>query len=326
MIGSTLSHFRITAKLGEGGMGEVYRAEDTRLGREVAIKVLPQSLVADPDRVTRFEREARALASLSHPNIAALFEVGREGGVQFLVMELAAGETLAARISRGPLPVGEALPIALQIAEALEAAHDQGIVHRDLKPANVMVGAEGRVKVLDFGLAKALEPGSGTAGAADLAHSPTLTYQATEAGVLMGTAAYMSPEQARGRPADGRSDAWAFGLVLLEMLTGRQVFAGETLSDTLAAVLRGEPELRDLPRDVPPAVRRLVARCLRKEPRRRLQAIGDARWCSKTRWPGSPRMPTRSRSGRPGRAAGGRSCRGRSRRWPSRSRSGPSPG
>jgi eukaryotic-like serine/threonine-protein kinase len=243
----------------------------------VAIKVLPQSLVADPDRVARFEREARALASLAHPNVAALFEVGRQDGVRFLVMELAPGETLAARISRGPLPVREALPIALQIAEALEAAHDHGIVHRDLKPANVMVGAEERVKVLDFGLAKALEPGSGTAGAADLAHSPTLTAGATVGGVLLGTAGYMSPEQARGRPADRRSDVWAFGVVLLEMLTGRSAFAGETLSDTLAAVLRGEPDLAALPPGVPAVVRRLLARCLRKEPRRRLQAIGDAR-------------------------------------------------
>jgi eukaryotic-like serine/threonine-protein kinase len=274
MIGSTLSHFRITAQLGAGGMGEVYRAEDSALGREVAIKVLPAAFTADPERLARFEREARTLASLSHPNIAAIHEVGREDGTHFLVMELARGETLAERLARGPIPVGEALPIALQIAEALEAAHERGIVHRDLKPANVMVDAEGRVKVLDFGLAKALGA-DGEGGAPDLAHSPTLTYQATRAGVLLGTAAYMSPEQAKGRPADKRSDIWAFGIVLWEMLTGKPLFPGETLPEVLAAVLGRDIDLGALPGDVPRPIRRALLGCLARDPQGRWRSAGD---------------------------------------------------
>jgi eukaryotic-like serine/threonine-protein kinase len=277
VIGTTLAHFRITAKLGEGGMGEVWRATDTRLGREVAVKVLPERFVAEPERLARFEREARLLAALSHPNVAAIHEVGAHGALHFLVMELAPGETLAERIARGPLPLAEALPIALQVAEALEAAHERGIVHRDLKPANVMVDGEGRVKVLDFGLARALEPEPGSAAAAQLAHSPTMTYQSTAAGLLLGTAAYMSPEQAAGRPADRRADIWAFGALLFEMLAGRPIFGGDSVSHLLAAVLRDEPAWTQLPRQLPPGLRRLLERCLRKEPRRRLQSMGDAR-------------------------------------------------
>ena len=277
MIGTTLSHFRITAKLGEGGMGEVWRAEDTKLGREVAVKVLPERFTAEPERLARFQREARVLAAFSHANIAQIHEVGAEGERTFLVMELAAGETLADRIARGPVPPGEAVPIALQIAEALEAAHERGIVHRDLKPANVKVDAEGRVKVLDFGLARALDPEPGSDAAQSVANSPTLTLGATVAGMLMGTAAYMSPEQAAGRPADRRADVWAFGVVLMEMLLGRQVFAGESVSHVLAGVLKDEPPWEELPAGLSPRLLRLLGRCLRKKPRERLQAMGDAR-------------------------------------------------
>ncbi|HVS01733.1 MAG TPA: protein kinase, partial [Thermoanaerobaculia bacterium] len=277
MIGTRLAHFEITAKLGEGGMGEVWRAQDTRLGRQVAIKVLPERFVADPDRLARFEREARVLASLSHRNVAGIHEVGEEAGRHYLVMELVEGETLAERIARGRLPPEEALPIALAIAEALEAAHARGIVHRDLKPANVKIEPGGRVKVLDFGLAKALEPAPGTPGATGLAHSPTLTYQATQAGVLMGTAAYMSPEQARGQESDRRVDIWALGVVLFEMLTGRMAFPGDTISDTLASVLKTETDWKQLPPEVHPEIRRLLERCLEKDPDRRLHDIADAR-------------------------------------------------
>jgi Tol biopolymer transport system component/tRNA A-37 threonylcarbamoyl transferase component Bud32 len=277
MIDTTLGHFRITAKLGEGGMGEVWRAEDTRLGREVAIKVLPERFVADPERLARFEREARVLASLSHPHVAGIFEVGEAGDVHYLVMELVEGETLAERIARGALPAHEALPVALQIAEALEAAHARGIVHRDLKPANVKVDPAGRVKVLDFGLAKAMEPEPGSASASVLAHSPTLTRQATQAGVLMGTAAYMSPEQARGLAVDRRSDIWAFGVLLYEMLTGRLAFQGDTVSDTLASVLKTDTEWALLPPGLHPELRRLMERCLEKDRDRRLHDVADAR-------------------------------------------------
>ena len=276
MIGAELAHFRITAKLGAGGMGEVYRAEDSRLGRDVAIKVLPPAFVADPERLARFVREARTLAALSHPNIASIYEVGREDGTHFLVMELAPGQTLADRIARGPLPAAEALPIALQIAEALAAAHERGIVHRDLKPGNVMVDEQGRVKVLDFGLAKALGTG-GDGASAELTHSPTLTLQETRAGVLLGTAAYMSPEQARGLPADRRADVWAFGVVLWEMFTGERLFEGETVSDVLAAVLRADIDCARLEPVAPPGICKLIRRCLARDPRQRLQDIGDAR-------------------------------------------------
>jgi Tol biopolymer transport system component len=309
VIGAVLSHFRVAAKLGEGGMGAVYRAEDTKLGREVALKILPEAVASDPERLARFEREARMLAALNHPAIAAIHsfesaemrvegglstdlgrelttDLGREGGgqgagrrartVHFLVMELAAGETLAERIARGPVPVEEAVPIARQIAEALEAAHARGIVHRDLKPANVKVDARGAVKVLDFGLAKALV-GERSEGERDLTHSPTLTGYPTAGGVLLGTAAYMSPEQARGLPVDVEADVWAFGCVVYEMLAGERPFTGATTTDVLAAVLRAEPDLERLPKEIPSALRRLLARTFEKDPRHRLQGIGEAR-------------------------------------------------
>ncbi|NIV26329.1 MAG: protein kinase, partial [Gammaproteobacteria bacterium] len=290
MIGDTLAHYRVTASLGAGGMGEVWRAEDTRLGREVALKVLPEEFAEDAERLARFEREAKVLASLNHPNIAHLYGLetatpasdesgtgtGTGAGTEeltFLVMELVEGEGLDEVIARGPIPVEEALPIAIQIAEALEAAHDAGIVHRDLKPANVKIRPDGTVKVLDFGLAKAWEEGEGT----DLSLSPTLTRHATAAGVILGTAAYMSPEQARGKPVDRRADIWSFGVVLWEMLTGRQLFDGDTVTDVLAAVLTREPDLDMLPDATPRTVRRLLERCLRQDPKVRLQAIGEAR-------------------------------------------------
>jgi Tol biopolymer transport system component len=280
MIGTTLSHFKITAKLGEGGMGEVYRAEDTKLGREVAIKVLPELFAQDAERMARFSREAQVLASLNHPNIAAIYQVEHDGDRHFLVMELVEGETLAEKIKRGRIPLDEAMSIALQIAEALEAAHDRGVVHRDLKPANINFTESGKIKVLDFGLAKALESGAGIDSSPSnpsLSLSPTLTAQMTGAGVLLGTAAYMSPEQARGESADRRADIWAFGVVVMEMLTGQTVYAGKTVSDTLAGILAREPEWEALPADVPRVVRNLLDRCLQKEISDRLQAIGEAR-------------------------------------------------
>jgi len=277
MIGQTLSNFKITAKLGEGGMGEVYRAEDTKLGREVAIKVLPEAVAADPERLARFEREARVLAALEHTNIAAIYGLEEAEGRQLLVMQLVEGEDLSVRIGRGALTVDEAIPIALQIANALEAAHEKGIVHRDLKPANVMLGPDGSVKVLDFGLAKALEEEGPGGAAPGLTQSPTLTARMTQAGVLLGTAGYMSPEQARGQEADKRSDIWAFGVVLMEMLTGETVYRGDTVSDTLASVLAREPEWEDLPAETPTYIRRLLGRCLEKEVRNRLRDIGEAR-------------------------------------------------
>ena len=277
MIGQELSHFRIAAKLGEGGMGAVYRAEDTKLGREVAIKVLPEEFTANQDRLARFEREARALAALNHPNIAGIYEVGEaETGLHYLVMELAEGEDLAARLSRGSIPTDEALPLALQMAGALEAAHDKGIVHRDLKPSNLMVSPEGQVKVLDFGLAKAWQDDAAATGT-NLTHSPTLTAQMTVAGVILGTAAYMSPEQARGQEADQRSDIWSFGAVLYEMLVGRGLFAESTMTDTLAAVLRADIDWDELPDETPPAVQRLLRRSLERDPKQRLHSVADAR-------------------------------------------------
>jgi serine/threonine-protein kinase len=258
------------AKVGDGGMGEVWRATDTKLGRDVAIKILPEALAADPDRMTRFEREAKVLASLNHPNIAAIYGVEDRA----LVMELVDGPTLAERVAQGPIPLEEALPIARQIAEALEYAHERNIVHRDLKPANIKVTPEGRVKVLDFGLAKAMTAET-TVG--DPHSSPTLTMRSTQMGVLRGTAAYMGPEQAKGKTVDKRADIWAFGVVLIEMLTGRRLYGGETLSDTLAAVLLKEPELDGLPGDTPTDIRRLLRRCLVKDAQQRLRDIGDAR-------------------------------------------------
>jgi serine/threonine-protein kinase len=258
-------------------MGEVYRARDGKLDRDVALKVLPEEFFEDKDRVARFEREAKALAALNHPGIAAVHSFEAVDGRHILVMELVEGEGLDARIARGSIPLEEALPIARQIAEALEAAHERGIVHRDLKPANVMVTPDGRVKLLDFGLAKAFELDPGSASSPQVTHSPTLTARATAAGVILGTAAYMSPEQARGRAVDRRADIWAFGAVLFEMLTGRRVFEGETASDVLAAVLRQEVDFSQLPSDTPAGVARLLRRCLARDPRTRLHDAGDVR-------------------------------------------------
>jgi serine/threonine-protein kinase len=281
MIGQSLSHFEITDKLGEGGMGAVYRARDGKLGREVALKVLPEDFTADAERLARFEREAQVLAALNHPNVAAIYEIGqttRDDGAElhFLVMELAEGEDLSLHLARGPVGLETALPIALQIAQGLEVAHTSGIVHRDLKPANIMIGSNRSVKVLDFGLAKAFaqDPSSGPGS---LSMSPTLTAQMTQAGTLLGTAAYMSPEQARGENADQRADVWAFGTVLMEMLTGQKVFPGKTVSDSLAGILAREPEWDALPSDLPAPIRHLLERCLEKETSDRLQAIGEAR-------------------------------------------------
>jgi serine/threonine-protein kinase len=265
----SIAHYRITAKLGEGGMGAVYRATDTKLHRDVAVKVLPDTFAADPDRLVRFTREAQVLASLNHPNIAAIYGVEERA----LILEMVDGATLADRIALGPIPLEEALPIARQIAEALEYAHEHGVVHRDLKPANIKITPQGRVKVLDFGLAKAL---TSEAAAANPAASPTLTMRATVAGVIMGTAAYMAPEQARGAAVDKRADIWAFGVVLHEMLTGRSAFAGQTISDTLAAVLRADLDWSALPATTPPAIRRLLRRCLEREHKRRLPDIAVA--------------------------------------------------
>jgi Tol biopolymer transport system component/predicted Ser/Thr protein kinase len=279
MIGSSFSHFRVTSKLGEGGMGEVWQAEDTKLGRNVALKVLPEEFAREPERLARFEREARVLASLSHTNIAGIHGLEEADGKRFLVMELIDGETLAERVQRGQMPVEEAVRVALQIAEAVESAHEKGVIHRDLKPANVKITTEGQVKVLDFGLAKALapEPLSGEGAVQDLSMSPTLTQAMTGMGVLLGTAGYMSPEQARGKPVDRRADIWAFGCILYEMLTGKRLFEGETATDVIGAVVHKEPDLEELSPRVPKRIRKLMERCLQKEASRRLQSIGDAR-------------------------------------------------
>ena len=270
--GTRLGAYEIRSTLGAGGMGEVYRALDGRLNREVAIKVLLPSVADDPDRLARFSREAQVLASLNHPNIAHIHGLEEADGVRALVMELVEGPTLADRIARGPIPVDEAVLIAKQIAEGLEAAHEQGIIHRDLKPANIKVRADSTVKLLDFGLAKAIETTSGSGATA--MNSPTIP--ATEAGVIMGTAAYMSPEQARGAVVDRRADIWAFGCVLYEMLTGRTAFARDSMTDTLAAITRDEPDAAALS-TLPPAIAALVQRCLKKSARERLRDIGEAR-------------------------------------------------
>jgi hypothetical protein len=270
--------YEITGHLGSGGMGEVYRARDTKLGREVAIKVMPDELARDAERLARFEREARVLAALNHGNIATLYGAETEAGAGFLVMELVEGETLADRIERGALPVGEALPLFLQIAEGLEAAHARGVIHRDLKPANLKINLEGVAKILDFGLAKALAPEPAAAsGDAALSASPTLTLQATRRGEILGTAAYMSPEQARGLESDPRADVWGFGCCLYEALTGRRPFSGEDAAQTLASVLKDEPDWSALPAELPANVAVLLRRCLEKSRRSRLQSIADAR-------------------------------------------------
>ncbi len=272
--GTMLNHYTILAVLGKGGMGEVWRARDTKLGREVAIKTLPAEFARDPERIARFEREAKLLASLNHPNIAAIYGFEEDKGTHFLVMELVEGGTLAERLHRGAIPVEECLKLALQITEALEAAHERPIVHRDLKPANTKITPEGRVKVLDFGLAKAF---AGEQADVSLSNSPTLSMAATQQGVILGTAAYMSPEQARGETVDKRADIWAFGCVLFEMLTGRAAFSGKTVSDILAGVLRADPEWKALPPALHPRIRFLLERCLEKEARDRYQGIADAR-------------------------------------------------
>jgi serine/threonine-protein kinase len=277
--GDSLAHYRVVASLGAGGMGEVWRATDTRLHREVAVKVLPDSVAGDAERLARFEREAHLLAQLNHPNIAGIYGLEEAGGVHALVMELVEGPTLAERLELGALPLDDALDVARQIAEALEEAHEKGIVHRDLKPQNVKIAPGGRVKVLDFGLAKALDPMTASgSSASQLAHSPTLTLGgATQMGLILGTAAYMAPEQAAGGNADRRADVWAFGVVLYEMLAGRRLFEGETVSHVLAGVLKDQPDWSALPGDLPAPIRELLARCLQKDRRKRLQSIGDAR-------------------------------------------------
>ena len=272
--GSRVGVYQITALLGRGGMGEVYLARDTRLQRDVALKVLPAGFAADTDRLARFQREAQILASLNHPNIAHIHAVEDSGESPCIVMEMVPGETLHERLQRGPLPVAQALPIGAQIAAALEAAHERGIVHRDLKPANIKVLPDGTVKVLDFGLAK---PAGSDAGA-DLANSPTLLMTGTNSGIILGTAGYMSPEQARGESVDHRTDIFAFGCVLYEMLAGRRAFEGKTRPDAIASILAREPETSHLPADLPPRVRRILARCFDKDIRRRWQAIGDVRY------------------------------------------------
>ena len=274
MIGKTLSHYKVLEKIGQGGMGEVYRAEDTNLSRDVAIKVLPEQFTKDPQRLARFEREAKLLASLNHPNIAALYGFEKADDVRFLAMELVEGETLAERVAKGPVPVEEALEVCRQIAEGVEAAHEKGVIHRDLKPANVKVTPEGKVKILDFGLAKAFES---EVPAADISQSPTLTEEMTRAGVIMGTAAYMSPEQAKGKEVNKQADIFSFGAILYELLTGKRAFQGETITETLAKILEGEPDWKVVPQSVPTRIHELLEDCLEKAPDDRLRDIGNAR-------------------------------------------------
>jgi len=292
--GTPLLHYRLVEKIGQGGMGEVWRATDTTLSRDVAIKVLPESFAGDAERLGRFEREARLLASLNHPNIASIYGLHTAEGVRFLAMELVPGESLMTRIRRGAIPLDEAVPLALKIASGLEAAHEQGVIHRDLKPANIIVNHAGGAKILDFGLAKARDREPASREASLMA---TVTTPATQTGVILGTAAYMSPEQARGRPVDKRADIWAFGVVLWEMLTGRGLFGGETVSDTLAAILREQPDVSRLPAGTPAPVRELLRRCLAKDPATRLRDIGEARVMLSEPWP---------QEVRPGSVAGGR--------------------
>jgi len=291
--GSKLGPYEIVSPLGAGGMGEVYRARDKRLGRDVALKVVPDAFASDAQRMARFEREAKVLASLSHPNIAVVYGLEESDGKPALVMELVEGPTLAERIKRGPVALEEALPIAKQMAEALEYAHERGIIHRDLKPSNVKLTEDGQVKLLDFGLAKALE---GETSDEELQNSPTLSAAATRAGVMLGTAAFMAPEQARGKRVDRRADIWAFGCVLYEMLTGRGAFSGETTSDILACVIRAEPGWDLLSESVPARIRELLRRCLQKDPRQRLQAIGEARIALDATIAGAPGEPAVNRT------------------------------
>ena len=317
--GARLGPYEIVSLIGAGGMGEVYRARDPKLNRDVALKILPEVFAADGERLARFRREARLLASLSHPNIGHIYGLEDSGAVQALVLELIEGQTLADLIASGPMPLSDTLVIAKQIAEALEVSHEHGIVHRDLKPANIKVTPDGVVKVVDFGLAKehVHEP------SADLANSPTISISGTRDGVVLGTAVYMSPEQARGQIVDKRTDIWAFGCVLYEMLTGRVAFGGATVSDTIGAILRAEPEWDALPPATPAHVRLLLQRCLDKDQKRRLRDIGDARieldqpgaqlpasGCSRSRAVCSPARLPRIRSHWPDACTAGR-CGGR---------------
>ena len=305
--GTRIGVYEIPAQIGAGGMGEVYRATDTKLKRPVAIKVLPASLAADRDRLARFQREAEVLASLNHPNIAQIHGLEETGpstgsgqaGITALVMELVEGDDLSQRVARGAIPIDEALPIAKQIAEALEAAHEQGIIHRDLKPANIKVRADGTVKVLDFGLAKAMDPSPASA-TADNAATITSPAQMTGVGVILGTAAYMAPEQAKGRPVDRRADIWAFGAVLFEMLTGQRVFAGEGVSDTLANVLKTDPAWERLPADVPARIRQVLRSCLQRDAKQRLGDMQSVRLALEGAFEtaASPATPTPTASSR----------------------------
>ena len=274
MIGQTISHYKINSKLGEGGMGEVYRATDTKLNRDVALKVLPKAFASDRERMARFSREAQVLAALNHPNIASIYGLEDSEDKHALVLELVEGETLAERVNRGGIPLEESLKIALQMAEALEAAHQTGIIHRDLKPANVKITPDGKVKVLDFGLAKALEE---EVVAEDVSQSPTISHMATKAGMILGTAAYMSPEQARGKPVDKRTDIWAFGAVLYEMLSGERAFEGGDASEILASVIKVDIDWNKLPTDIPQVLKRWLRRCLQADPKQRLHDIADFR-------------------------------------------------
>ena len=273
-IGQTISHYRIVEKIGQGGMGEVYLADDTTLDRKVALKFLPEAFTSDPERMARFEREAKLLASLNHPNIAGIHGLEQADGNRFLVLEYVEGETLQARLSKGALPLEEALALCCQIAEGLEAAHEKGVIHRDLKPANVMITAEEKIKILDFGLSKAL---ADETQSIDSSQSPTLTEAMTQPGVILGTAAYMGPEQAKGKSVDKRADIWAFGCILYECLTGKKAFEGETVTETLAAVIKEEPDWKVLPENVPPNIRLVIRRCLGKEKSRRFHCSADMR-------------------------------------------------
>jgi len=291
--GNRVGSYEILAAIGAGGMGEVYRARDAKLGRDVALKVLPEAFARDAERMARFQREAKVLASLNHPNIASIYGLEDSGAIQALIMELVEGPTLADRIKAGPIPIDESLRIAKQITQAFEYAHERGIVHRDLKPANVKITQDDAVKVLDFGLAKAIE---GDAASLDISTSPTISRMATRAGVLLGTAAYMSPEQAKGKTVDRRADIWAFGCVLYEMLTGKITFRGESVTDTLAAVIKEEPDWTQLPAATPVRVCVLLQRCLQKDPKQRLQAIGDARISLDEVLAGAPDPPLAGRA------------------------------
>ena len=293
LTGRRIGAYQLDTLLGAGGMGEVYRARDSKLGRDVAIKILPPRFTANPERLARFEREARVLAALNHPNVAAIYGFEESDGIRALVLELVEGETLAERIQRGPLSIKDALTIARQLVDALDAAHERGIVHRDLKPANIKIAPDGAVKVLDFGLAKAVLAEGATS---DLSRSPTITVDRTQNGVVLGTAAYMSPEQARGQAVDKRTDIWAFGCVVYEMVTGNVAFPGATISDTIAAILERDPDWTALPAATPEPVRRLLHRCLEKDPKRRLRDIADASSIVTEEVPAAPMVPSNRRS------------------------------